>query len=100
MDHLLVFTRKITWKLYMAKFPRPRAKKMVKQSTQLKELKTETQQPQFKELEIKVERQISAIRVVRDVDIERLLMELRLVRSCFNEEQLRKPMLQRMGNSM
>ncbi|XLR09424.1 hypothetical protein S83_037362, partial [Arachis hypogaea] len=67
---------------------------MVKQSTQLKELKTETQQPQFKELEIKVERQISAIRVVRDVDIERLLMELRLVRSCFNEEQLRKPMLQ------
>ncbi|QHO22091.1 uncharacterized protein DS421_12g352160 [Arachis hypogaea] len=94
MDHVLVFTRKITWKLYMAKFPRHRAKKMVKQSTQLKELKTETQQPQFKELEIEVERQISAIRVVRDVDIERLLMELRLVRSCFSEEQLRKPMLQ------
>ena len=41
-----------------------------------------------------VEHQISAIRVVRDVDIERLLMELRLVRSCFSEEQLRKPMLQ------
>ncbi|XLR09429.1 hypothetical protein S83_037367, partial [Arachis hypogaea] len=41
-----------------------------------------------------VERQISAIRVVRDVDIERLLMELRLVRSCFSEELLRKPMLQ------
>ncbi|XLU79993.1 hypothetical protein S245_003413 [Arachis hypogaea] len=55
---------------------------MVKQSTQLKELKTQTQKPQFKELEIEVERQISAIRVVRDVDIERLLMELRLVRSC------------------
>ncbi|XLS75376.1 hypothetical protein HN51_032241, partial [Arachis hypogaea] len=77
-----------------AKFPRRRAKKMVKQSTQLKELKTQTQQPQFKELEIEVERQISAIRVVRDVEIERLLMELRLVRSCFSEEQLRKPMLQ------
>ncbi|RYR23705.1 hypothetical protein Ahy_B02g057184 [Arachis hypogaea] len=58
------------------------------------ELKTETHQPQFKELEIEVERQISAIRVVRDVDIERLLMELRLVRSCFSEELLRKPMLQ------
>ncbi|RYR23706.1 hypothetical protein Ahy_B02g057185 [Arachis hypogaea] len=43
---------------------------------------------------IYVERQISAIRVVRDVDIERLLMELRLVRSCFSEELLRKPMLQ------
>ncbi|RYR23708.1 hypothetical protein Ahy_B02g057190 [Arachis hypogaea] len=74
-----------------AKFPRRISKKMVKQSTQLKELKTQTQKPQFKELEIEVERQISAIRVVRDVDIERLLMELRLVRS---EEQLRKPMLQ------
>ncbi|XP_020980912.1 uncharacterized protein LOC107495025 [Arachis duranensis] len=67
---------------------------MVKHSTQLKELKTRTQQPQFKELEIEVEHQISAIRVVRDVEIERLLMELRLVRSCFSEEQLRKPMLQ------
>ncbi|XLS80220.1 hypothetical protein HN51_046051 [Arachis hypogaea] len=67
---------------------------MVKQSTQLKELKTQTQQPQFKELEIEVERQISAIKVVRDVEIERLLMELRLVPSCFSEEQLRKPMLQ------
>ncbi|XP_020969833.1 uncharacterized protein LOC110268263 [Arachis ipaensis] len=41
-----------------------------------------------------MERQISAIKVVRDVEIERLLMELRLVRSCFSEEQLRKPMLQ------
>ncbi|RYR23702.1 hypothetical protein Ahy_B02g057181 [Arachis hypogaea] len=41
-----------------------------------------------------LEHQISAIRVVRDVDIERLLMELRLVRSCFSEEQLWKPMLQ------
>ncbi|RYR23741.1 hypothetical protein Ahy_B02g057231 [Arachis hypogaea] len=69
-----------------AKFPRRRAKKM--------ELKTQTQQPQFKELEIEVERQISAIKVVCDVEIERLLMELRLVRSCFSEEQLRKPMLQ------
>ncbi|XLS80217.1 hypothetical protein HN51_046048 [Arachis hypogaea] len=58
------------------------------------EPKIETQQPQFKELEIEVERQISAIRVVRDVDIERLLMELRLVRSCFSEEQIWKPMLQ------
>ncbi|XP_072066102.1 uncharacterized protein [Arachis hypogaea] len=67
---------------------------MVKQSTQLKELKTQMQQPQFKELEIEVERQISAIKVVRNVEIERLLMELRLVRSCFSEEQLRKPMLQ------
>ncbi|XP_072052256.1 uncharacterized protein [Arachis hypogaea] len=67
---------------------------MVKQSTQLKELKTQMQQPQFKELEIEVERQISAIKVVRDVEIERLLMELRLVRSCFSEEQLRKPILQ------
>ena len=41
-----------------------------------------------------VERQIAAIRAVRDVEIERLLTELRLVRSRFNEEQLQKPVLQ------
>ena len=41
-----------------------------------------------------VERQIAAIRAVRDVEIERLLTELRLLRSCFNEEQLQKPVLQ------
>ncbi|MED6211781.1 hypothetical protein PIB30_076818 [Stylosanthes scabra] len=74
--------------------PKRGAKKMVKQSTQMKEPTIQMQQPQYKELEFEVERQISAIRAVRDVEIERLLMELRLVRSCFNEEQLQKPMLQ------
>ncbi|RYR23711.1 hypothetical protein Ahy_B02g057194 [Arachis hypogaea] len=50
--------------------------------------------PKRSNLNSRMEHQISAIRVVRDVDIERLLMELRLVRSCFSEEQLWKPMLQ------
>lgn len=41
-----------------------------------------------------MERQIGAIRAVRDVKIENLLTELRLLRSCFSEEQLKKPALE------
>ncbi|XP_057414862.1 uncharacterized protein LOC130709510 [Lotus japonicus] len=41
-----------------------------------------------------MERQIGAIRAVRDVKIENLLTELRLLRSCFSEEQLTKPVLE------
>lgn len=38
--------------------------------------------------------QIDAIMFVRDVEIEQLVTELRLLRSCFNKEQLQKPLLQ------
>ncbi|CAL8163721.1 unnamed protein product [Prunus armeniaca] len=41
-----------------------------------------------------VERQISAIRVIRDVETEHLLTNLRLLRSYFNKEQQRTPLLQ------
>ena len=40
-----------------------------------------------------VERQAAAIRAVRDVEVEHLLTELRLLRSYFNKEQLQKPVL-------
>jgi len=41
-----------------------------------------------------VERQIAAIRAMRDVGIEHLLTELRLLRSYFTKEQLKTPVLQ------
>lgn len=41
-----------------------------------------------------VERQISAIRAIRDVETEHLLTNLRLLRSYFNKEQQRTPVLQ------
>ncbi|XP_061347214.1 uncharacterized protein LOC133292772 [Gastrolobium bilobum] len=77
--------------------PKRRAKKTAKAEPvpDPKEPQNEMQQqPQFMDLEIEVERQIGAIRAVRDVEIEHLLTELRLLRSCFNKEQLQKPVLQ------
>ncbi|XP_038882572.1 uncharacterized protein LOC120073798 [Benincasa hispida] len=41
-----------------------------------------------------VERHAAAIRAIRDVEIERLITELRLLRSYFNQEQLQTPLLQ------
>ncbi|XP_022133198.1 uncharacterized protein LOC111005854 [Momordica charantia] len=41
-----------------------------------------------------VERHAAAIRAIRDVEIERLITELRLLRSYFNKEQLQTPILQ------
>lgn len=41
-----------------------------------------------------VERQVGAIRAVRDVEVEHLLTELRLLRSYFSKEQLQTPVLQ------
>lgn len=40
-----------------------------------------------------VERQIAAIRAIRDVEIEQTLTALRLLRSYFTEEQLETPVL-------
>jgi len=40
-----------------------------------------------------MQRQIDAIRAVRDVEIEHLLTELRFLRSRFDGEELRKPVL-------
>lgn len=41
-----------------------------------------------------MQRQIGAIKAVREVNIEHLLTELRLLRSCFSEEQLKKPVFE------
>ncbi|ESQ47332.1 hypothetical protein EUTSA_v10027902mg [Eutrema salsugineum] len=41
-----------------------------------------------------VERQIAAIRAIRDVEIEHTLTSLRLLESCFTEEQLDTPVLE------
>ncbi|KAF7834237.1 uncharacterized protein G2W53_009096 [Senna tora] len=59
-----------------------------------KEPQIQTQEAQFIDLEREVQRQTDAIRAVRDVEIEHLLTELRLLRSYFNKEQLQKPVLQ------
>ncbi|KAL2327407.1 hypothetical protein Fmac_020834 [Flemingia macrophylla] len=51
----------------------------------------QTQTPQFIDHEVQaMERQIGAIRAVRDVEIEHLLTELRFLRSLFSAEQLQK----------
>lgn len=41
-----------------------------------------------------VEKRVAAIRAIRDVQIEHLLTELRLLRSCMTEEQMGSPVLQ------
>ncbi|XP_027362360.1 uncharacterized protein LOC113869969 isoform X2 [Abrus precatorius] len=70
--------------------PKRRTKKTAKASESIP-----NPQPQFIDLEIQaMERQIAAIRAVRDVEIEHLLTELRLLRSCFDQEQLQKPLFQ------
>ncbi|PON36815.1 translation initiation factor [Trema orientale] len=59
---------------------------------QVKESEQEKQGAQFADPD--VERQTAAIRAIRDVEIEHLLTDLRLLRSYFNKEQLQTPVLQ------
>lgn len=77
---------------------RGRPKKTVKAAESVpehNEPQIQTQEPNFMDLEIKaMERQIGAIRAVQEVKIDHLLTDLRLLRSCFSEEQLRKPVLE------
>ncbi|RDX79289.1 hypothetical protein CR513_40308, partial [Mucuna pruriens] len=61
---------------------------------QKKVTKAPNQYPSLKFKRTEIERQIGAIRAVRDVDIEHLLTELRLLRWCFSVEELQKPLLQ------
>ncbi|KAI5588026.1 hypothetical protein BDE02_05G068400 [Populus trichocarpa] len=75
---------------------RRRVKKTVKESAP----SNQENQPQIEEpkhfplIDQEVERQIVAIRSMRDVGIEHLLTELRLLRSYFSKEQLNTPALQ------
>lgn len=77
---------------------RGRPKKTVKAAESVpepKEPQIQTQEPNFMDLEIKaLERQIGAIRAVQEVKIDHLVTDLRLLRSCFSEEQLQKPVLE------
>ncbi|KAG4991014.1 hypothetical protein AAZX31_09G086800 [Glycine max] len=73
---------------------RGRTKKTAKATESVTEPQSQTQAPQFIDLEIQaMQRQIDAIRAVRDVEIEHLLTELRFLRSRFDGEELRKPVL-------
>ncbi|GMN68047.1 hypothetical protein TIFTF001_037104 [Ficus carica] len=68
-------------------------KKTAKQApTQVNEPQIEKEEAQFTDPD--VERQTTAIRAIRDVEIERLMTELRLLRSNFNKGQLQIPVLQ------
>ncbi|KAL9340484.1 hypothetical protein Peur_066703 [Populus x canadensis] len=75
---------------------RGRVKKTVKESASSKqENQPQVEEPeQFPLIDQAVERQIAAIRAMRDVGIEHLLTELRLLRSYFTKEQLKTPVLQ------
>ncbi|CAK7353334.1 unnamed protein product [Dovyalis caffra] len=75
---------------------RRRVKKTVKESAPSKqENQPQIEEPkQFPLIDQEVERQIAAIRAMRDVGIEHLLTELRLLRSYFSKEQLKTPVLQ------
>ncbi|KAF3440439.1 hypothetical protein FNV43_RR18723 [Rhamnella rubrinervis] len=87
---------------------RRRVKKTVKQaaSSTGDDLNgVEAQEPQIKKqgaqsADPDVERQIAAIRAIRDVEIEHLLTELHLLRSHFNKEQLQTPVLQHFSENL
>ncbi|QCD78252.1 hypothetical protein DEO72_LG1g1884 [Vigna unguiculata] len=75
--------------------PKRRTNRTAKARVSKPDSQTQTQPPQFMDLEIQaMERQIGAIRAVREVEIEHLLTEVRLLRSCFSSEELCKPVLQ------
>lgn len=64
----------------------------LKDGAQPKELLVEKKDNESMDPE--VERQIAAIRAIRDVEVERLLNALRLLRSNFSNEQQKVPLLQ------
>ncbi|KAL2336208.1 hypothetical protein Fmac_010654 [Flemingia macrophylla] len=71
--------------------PKRRTKRTAKATESKREPEPQTQTLQFTDLEIQaMERQIGAIRAVRD----HLLTELRFLRSSFSAEQLQKPLFQ------
>ncbi|KAE8647570.1 uncharacterized protein LOC101215210 [Cucumis sativus] len=69
---------------------RRKAKKTVKKSSPSPILEAKDEAANDED----VERHAAAIRAIRDVEIGRLITELRLLRSYFNKEQLQTPLLQ------
>ncbi|CAN1177413.1 hypothetical protein LINPERHAP2_LOCUS33087, partial [Linum perenne] len=89
------------------KMPKRRAKRTVKQQVKLPEEPDGcgTELPPVEDklassFDQEVERQIAAIRAIRDMEIERSLTALRLVRSYFTEEQLDTSVLQFLGENL
>ncbi|XP_047153798.1 uncharacterized protein LOC124848716 [Vigna umbellata] len=75
--------------------PKRRTKKSAKARESIPDSQIRKQPPQFMDLEIQeMEREIGTIRARRDADIKHWLTELRLLRSRFSSEELRKPVLQ------
>ncbi|KGN52240.1 uncharacterized protein LOC101204054 [Cucumis sativus] len=75
---------------------RRKAKKTVKKSSPSsgRDAKDEAVNKLKTDSDEDVERHAAAIRAIRDVEIERLITVLRLLRSYFNKEQLQTPLLQ------
>ncbi|XP_027905073.1 uncharacterized protein LOC114164556 isoform X2 [Vigna unguiculata] len=74
---------------------RGRPKKSAKARESIPDSQIRMQPPQFMDLEMQaMEREIGAIRERRETDIEHCLTELRLLRSRFSSEELRKLVLQ------
>lgn len=75
---------------------RRKAKKTVKKSSPSpgRDAKDEAANELKSDSDEDVGRHAAAIRAIRDVEIQRLITELRLLRSYFNEEQLQTPLLQ------
>ncbi|KAK6924138.1 Borealin, C-terminal [Dillenia turbinata] len=80
-----------------------RAKKNVeKPSAKSPATRVDAEEPQLPQIDKRedgvideeVKRKITAIRAIRDVEIEHLITRLRLIRTYFSEEQLQTPLLQ------
>ncbi|XP_048128702.1 uncharacterized protein LOC115739351 isoform X3 [Rhodamnia argentea] len=77
--------------------PRKRAKRTVKQPASPPggdEERPSERAHDDASTDMEVEKRVAAIRAIRDVQIEHLLTELRLLRSCMTEEQMGSPVLQ------
>ncbi|XP_057540170.1 uncharacterized protein LOC130818137 [Amaranthus tricolor] len=58
------------------------------------ETRTEQEKDIGSSIDTELERQIAGVKALADIEVEHLLTGLRLIRSCFNKEQLQTPVLQ------
>ncbi|XP_010454871.1 PREDICTED: uncharacterized protein LOC104736567 [Camelina sativa] len=78
--------------MYSPKMPKRKAKECVK-LTEEDDKRIRREEKKEDLVDEEVERQIAAIRAIRDVEIEQTITALRLLRSYFTEEQLDTPVL-------
>ncbi|KAK9061093.1 hypothetical protein SSX86_018273 [Deinandra increscens subsp. villosa] len=76
--------------------PKRKGKKVTKQSTSSKQCNVDTHvlPEENTSIDQEVERQCAVIRTMRDVEVERLLTAIRLLKSSISKEQLQTPLLQ------